>query len=792
MTHSVEGRFIAIILATLVLVVAPLFVLFLVLAQQQSADEALERGRIMIEANAQALGKPVWDFDIESVRQIARAASSSRSVARVDVRDNTGQIHIQLDERAMTERHGMIVLTRDIEYNTTDGPKKVGVLKLHLIKRPFFNNDNNTIAILAIFALAVLLIFAAAIIGNRQLVIKPLARLTAAIEATRRLGSRHKVDWHSRDEMGSLAANFNAMQTHLAEEEAKIKAAHERATEIYNRTPAMLYSVDGEDRLTAVSNYWLLATGYERNQVIGRIFADFVAEDDVSAYRFRHKPIDGPQGHNGITVRFCRADGELSDMLIMEAAIGPAGTRETLCVMADVTDLKAAEHRNHMQAITDHLTSLLNRQGFEQALTRKIEVADRDETGLACLFVDLDRFKWINDTLGHSAGDKVLQTVVARMRAQLRPGDTMARLGGDEFAILIAAPAPEKAALDVAERIARVIDAPMDIEGHRTNLSASVGIALYPQHAATAAELLQKSDLAMYARKRNGKNGARLFDPELANAAQDRVQIEGFITDGLREDWFDAHLQPIFDLRTGRIAGFEALMRLVHPEHGIIMPAGIVRNAEETGSIGQIGERIFEKAVSQLARLSQYPEFADAYVSVNISPLQFEPALLDRMGGSLLKWGVSPHRIVVEITEAVLMHHNPDVQKILETFGKSGFRLALDDFGTGYSSLSYLHKFPVDIVKIDQSFIRSLTEDGESARKRSRMLVEGITTISHQMNCLVVAEGIEKSEQRDILSVMGVDAGQGYHFSRALTSDDIIRQFASHESMPAQANRQAS
>ena len=787
LTHSVENRFISIIVAVLVLLIAPLFVLFFELSEHRSAKDAAERSQIMIEANGKALGKPLWDMDSDSVGQIIKAMTAGRSVVQIEVRDIARQIHIRMPDRA--DRRNTIHLASFIEYRTLEGTKRVGTLEMFFAKSSLFDGHyHDEWVIVAIFAVAVLTLVATAIVGNRQMVMKPLLKLTAAIEATRRLGSRHKVDWVSDDEMGALAANFNEMQDRLATEEHEIRLAHQRTTDIYNRTPAMLYSVDAADRLTAVSDYWLLATGYERTDVIGRLFADFVADADRPIYLARRGIV------NGVTVKFRRANDEFSDVLIMEALIDESEMRSalSLSVMTDVTELKAAEYRNHLQAITDHLTGLLNRQGFEHALDQKIQVADKENTALACLFVDLDRFKWVNDTLGHAVGDKVLQEVVSRMRAQLRPDDTIARLGGDAFAILLAAATAETTGVEVSNRVSRIIDSPFEIDGQVINLSASIGIALYPEHAETGAELLQKSDLAMYARKRNGKNGARLFDPALANAARNRAKLEGYVETGLKEDWFEAYLQPILNLKTGRIAGLEALMRLIHPEHGVIPPSGIIQNAEETGAIIRIGDRIFEKAVAHLAKLAMHEEFKDVYVSVNISPLQFEPGLPDRMTATLMRHGVSPRNIVVEITEAVLMLHNPLVQQILEAFGKAGYRLALDDFGTGYSSLSYLHKFPVDIIKIDQSFIRSLTEDGEVARKKSRMLVEGITTISHQMNCLVVAEGVEKAEQRDILTDMGVDAGQGYLFSRPVPIADIIEKHTARLGQPFASRQYAS
>jgi len=792
LAHSVEKRFIAIILAVLVLLVVPLFVLFFQLSAARYEKDALDRGQIVLEANAKALGKPLWDFDIESVKQIARAIATGRSVTDVQVRDVSGEIDITMPHSPAHKFEGER-LTAEVTYQSMSGLKTVGTLEMHFAPQSMFTGDRTDLAFIAIFAIAVLAIFITAIIGNRQMVIKPLLKLTAAIEATRRLGFRHHVDWIADDEMGALAANFNEMQERLAREENELKRAHARATEIYNRTPAMLYSVDADDNLIAVSDYWLLATGYIRQAVVGRPFASLLEPEYRNLYGARRHT--SPKGHldNGVTLRFRCADGRVIDVLIMEAAMAETASEISLAlsVMTDVTELKAAERQNHLQAITDHLTGILNRQGFETAIEDKIRIANLEKSELACLFVDLDRFKWINDNLGHAAGDEVLKNVVAAIGGQLGPTDTIARLGGDEFAVLISARSAQTAALEVAARIGDAVERQMEVAGSIVKLSASIGIALYPEHAPNAADLLQKSDLAMYARKKAGKNGTRFFDPDLANAARNRAFMEKNIEAGLREDWFDAYLQPIFNLQTGRISGFEALMRLVHPIEGIIAPAGIIQIAEETGSISRVGERIFEKAVSRLASFSKHAALSDAYIAVNISPLQFEPGMLDRMMAVLMKWGVHPSQIVVEITEAVLMHHNPVIQQVLEALSKSGFRIALDDFGTGYSSLSYLNRFPVDIVKIDQSFIRSMTEDDEASRKKSRMLVEGIKTISHQMNCIVVAEGIETQEQRDALAAMGVDAGQGYFFSRPLPALEIIAKYAAIQETPLPAAKSA-
>lgn len=775
--HSVESRFIAIVIGALFVFVAPLFILFLVLSSDRVARERLQNTEVLLRANVQALGKPLWDFDKESVHQIVAALQADADISFVHVRDTSQTIDVSLPSVSPAPDEARSVVNADILYRASDGIKKVGTAEIWLRKQGVFSRfTTDEMTIFAIFFFAVATLFTAAIIGNRITIIRPLMRLTAAIEATRRLGSRHHVDWTSNDEMGALAHNFNEMQSKLECEEAELKLAHARATDIYNLTPAMLFSIDAASRITAVSDYWLTATGYSRDQVIGQEFTDFVDTEWRETYRMRHATHMEQSGICEVTVRFRCASGNIIDVLILETGTEASGERHplSLSVMTDVTGLKEAENRNHRQAITDHLTGLLNRQGFEAALDDLIVEADRLGQQLACVFVDLDRFKWINDNLGHASGDEVLCEVAARLRRQLRTNDVLARLGGDEFAILLCAPGAHQLATDVSERLVASLRAPFVVNATEMSVSASVGIAVYPDHASTAACLLQKSDMAMYARKRDGKNGVQVFDNNMVDIARKRLETEQFIDQGLREDWFAAHLQPIVALTDGRVAGFEALMRLNHPERGLLPPAEIIGIAEENGAIGRIGDCILSKAIGHLAVISRLEGLGDSYLAVNFSPLQFETTLPARIAALLMENGITPSRIVIEITEAVLMLDNPMVRSVLDALSALGCRIALDDFGTGYSSLSYLNRFPVDIVKIDQSFTRSLSSDQPDVRRKSRMLVEGIRTISHQMGCAIVAEGIETEEQWSILQTMNVEFGQGYLFSKPLPLDSLV------------------
>lgn len=782
MTHSVESRFLAILSGALLIFVAPLFVLFLFLSSGRAKTDLANHVAIVITSNAKALAQPLWDLDSESMGSIADTIVTDPAIVRVVVRDTPNAFEISRADSTYRPDVPLASSSELIIRKTNRGAREIGKLTVYYREVGLFNSLKPVeIGFISIFAFAVLAVSVAAIIGNRMMIITPLLRLTAAVDATRKFGSRQRVDWDSPDEMGNLAARFNEMQSKLEREERELRNAHRRATDIYNHTPAMLYSIDREDRISAVSDYWLVATGYRRSEVLGRLFSSMVAPEDREKYAGRSDN-DAPEGELvDRTVRFIKADGSMMHVLIVETLPGESGIGPTysLSVMTDVTALKESEEHVRQQALTDHLTGLMNRKGFETALQKQIERADEMNRQIACLFIDLDRFKWINDNLGHAAGDAVLCDVVRRLQPILAEGDTISRLGGDEFAILRMSEDAQGQALELARRLTDLFNSPFDAAGVAARLSASIGIALYPQHAKSGAELLQMSDLAMYARKREGKNGASVYDASMTDRTRRRAELEKIIEIGLEQDWVETYFQPVICLKSNRIEGYEALMRIIHPVQGILPPADIISVAEETGSIIAIGNRVLEKALTHFAALQQTLPQASHYVAINFSSMQIEPGLPARLASLLERYGLQPSALVVEITEAVLMQDNPDISMILSQIRQYGCRIALDDFGTGYSSLSYLNRFPVDIVKVDQSFIRALSGGTVEAYDKSRMLVEGITAISHKMACTVIAEGIETREQWQTLIDMGVDYGQGYLFSRPLPVKDLERRIES-------------
>ncbi|MGE7368084.1 putative bifunctional diguanylate cyclase/phosphodiesterase [Neorhizobium sp. NPDC001467] len=786
MTHSVESRFVAIISGALLAVVVPLFTLFLALSSQQAAKSLNEQIEILTAANAQALSKPLWELDLESVRRISGTLVAERNVRLVKITDTLGKLDVT-ESNPAHENGEVEQISRQIFFQSADGPRNVGRLTLQYVRIGWFAALNQMeMAFISIFIIAILTVVGAAILGNRIMIIKPLLRLTAAIEATRRLGSRHHVDWRSSDEMGRLAGSFNEMQIQLDREERELKRAHQLMKETYNLTPAMLFSLDAGDTISAVSDYWLLVTGYRREDVLGRPFRDLVAPADRDRYTRRKGRGLSAGSASDITVGFACADGRIMDALIAETRLvsAAADLPASLSVMTDVTELKQSELRNHQQAISDYLTGLLNRHGFETALDTCIAQADISGGEVACLFIDLDRFKAINDNLGHAAGDTVLRQFTQRLLPLLREHDAVSRLGGDEFAILVTGDAVQERALALCDEVVDLFDLPFPVEGQHVRLSASMGLAFYPLHADSAAELLQKSDMAMYERKRDGKNGAQVFDASILNRTRERAEIEQDIEAALAGQWFEAHFQPIVEIETGRIIGFEALMRMRHPRKGLLPPAAVIDVAEENGSIAAIGKQIFEDAIANLARVSRIPGLGDAYVAVNFSPLQFDRELAPSLASILERYAICPSRLVIEITEAVLMHDNPEIRGILDALHQLGCRIAIDDFGTGYSSLSYMSRFPVDIVKIDQSFIRSLDGAREEVAEKSRMLVEGISAISRKMKCAVIAEGVETEDQRSLLRQIGVDCAQGYFYARPLGIADLMTSLSPSHDMP--------
>jgi len=453
-----------------------------------------------------------------------------------------------------------------------------------------------------------------------------------------------------------------------------------------------------------------------------------------------------------------------------------------LAIVRDITERKKSEARIFNLAYFDELTALPNRQLFGQSLERTIEAAKRDSQKFAVLFVDLDRFKRINDTLGHSVGDELLKEVARRLENCTRSTDSvsrfdpagdggiqLARLGGDEFVIKLYGIESEDTVSAIAARIISVLSPPFTCEGHQFVVTPSIGIAMYPQDGINAEELLMNADSAMYRAKFAGRNNYKFYSETMRTKSLHRLDLENEIRKALDNDQFELHYQPKADTNSWSLVGAEALLRWHHPERGAIGPADFIPIAEETGLIVPIGQWVLREACNQVKLWSDYP-FGNIPVSVNISSHQFQSdSLIDDVLGAALSAGIDPESLELEITESVLLQDAENTLVALNRLKRAGIALSVDDFGTGYSSLSYLKRFPIDTLKIDRSFVKDLHVDQDDAA-----ICAAILAMAQQLGLNVVAEGVETKEQLEFLRHHGCDQIQGFLCSKPLSSDQFI------------------
>ncbi|MDI3469018.1 MAG: diguanylate cyclase/phosphodiesterase (GGDEF & EAL domains) with PAS/PAC sensor(s) [Pseudolabrys sp.] len=446
----------------------------------------------------------------------------------------------------------------------------------------------------------------------------------------------------------------------------------------------------------------------------------------------------------------------------------------SVIILEDITEHRRAQERIDYLARYDELTGLANRMQFREEIA-SILAARRHESHVALHLIDLDRFKTVNDTLGHPCGDKLLKEVADRLRMVIRPGDIVTRFGGDEFVVLQTHADNRQAAESLAQRIVRAITDPFEIDEHRIDIGASIGIAMASADGTDIDQLLKKADMALYAAKRGGRGSHQFFAVEMEEAMQARRALELDMREALTSNQFRLMFQPLVDLQTGRTTACEALVRWHHPRRGMILPSIFIPVAEETGMIIEIGQRILELACVEAA---SWP--STVKVSVNLSPVQFKnSSLVLHVASALAKSGLRAQRLDLEITERLLLEDSEETLIAMQQLKDLGVNMSLDDFGTGYSSLNYLLKFPFKKIKIDQSFIR----DRETERD-ARSIIKAIANLGASMEKIVVAEGIETEEQMKMVKRLGCHEGQGFLFGSPMTGEEILAKLKSEAPKP--------
>ena len=440
--------------------------------------------------------------------------------------------------------------------------------------------------------------------------------------------------------------------------------------------------------------------------------------------------------------------------------------------MMDVSERKELEDQLTHQALHDPLTKIANRVLFRDRVNHALSKQRRDNTSLAVLFLDLDNFKSVNDSIGHGAGDNLLIAVAQRLQDCLRSSDTAARLGGDEFAVLVESVRNSEEAVMIAERVRSVFKQPFMIDGKEVFMATSIGIAQSGDEAATADDLLRNADLAMYRAKNDGKGNYVVFEPRMHEALMERLELEDDLRAAIENREFTIHYQPIVDLGSAEMLGMEALVRWNHPRYGMLAPMKFIPLAEETSLIVPLGEWILGEACRQTKEwCDKFDDQLDISVTVNISIRQFQQKeLIQIVRCALEESGLRPRSLILEITESFMMQETESTITKLHELKKLGIRLAIDDFGTGYSSLSYLQRFPIDILKIDKSFVDKIG-NGEEGRAVARAII----MMGDSLHLKTIAEGIERPEQIKALQTLGCEAGQGFHFARPLTPSAMER-----------------
>lgn len=535
------------------------------------------------------------------------------------------------------------------------------------------------------------------------------------------------------------------------------------ASLVYSSSSEAMVVTSLDGTIIDVNPAFSAATGYTIADIKGRSGYSIGGTDHTAglvAERLRLSVEATGKWSGEISIR--RKDGsEFPAYLTVDTYLAHAhGERRRVALIHDMTEKRQAEQVIRHQANFDALTDLPNRRLFFDRLGQEIEHASGTHDELALLFIDLDRFKEVNDTLGHDQGDLLLLEVVRRIAASVRASDTVARLAGDEFTVILPAVGDTDVAAGIAEAILERIAAPYTLAGELVAVSASIGVAIYPKDADNAEALLVCADQAMFAAKKEGRNRSKVFTKALLQAERERLRITQDLRTALAAGQFALHYQPIVDLRTGKVCKAEALIRWNHPVRGPIHPADFIAVAEESGLIIDIGRWVLAEALEQLVRW-QALMGKGFQISVNKSPMEFcAPASgPESWSGMIERMNVPVGSLVIEITEGSVMEQSAGVIDQLFRFQAAGIEIALDDFGTGYSSLSYLRRLDIDYIKIDRSFIRSLTRGPDDVA-----LCRAIISMAHALRISVIAEGVETELQRDILLAAGCDYGQGYYF----------------------------
>jgi diguanylate cyclase (GGDEF)-like protein/PAS domain S-box-containing protein len=590
-------------------------------------------------------------------------------------------------------------------------------------------------------------------------------------QQTERLKSISMLDMQDlAHELGTHQIELEMQNEELRRAQGELEASRSRYADLYDFAPTsyLTFDKDGLIREMNLSGAGLL--GVDRRRLINKPFSVFVVKDDRDTFRAHLRETLKRETRQIGEIRIRRKDGSvLSVQLQSIAAEGPEGNA-TFCRTAaiDITDRKQMEEEIRHQAHHDMLTNLPNRQLFMKILSIELAQAQRGKKRFAVLFLDLDRFKEINDTLGHDIGDKLLKEVAERLRRSVRASDTVSRRGGDEFDLLLTEIPRADDIITIAQKIVDSISKPYGISGHEFNMSTSMGISIYPEDGETMEALFKNADIAMYSAKEQGGNSYRFYNPKMNIRLIERMRLESLLRQVLDRAELDVYYQPQLTIDTRQVICAEALVRWRHPELGMLDPVRFIPFAEEIGFITAVDEWVLKTACAQCKEWHN-AGLPHLCVAVNLSAKQLQNSdFVERIAGILRETGFDPHHLEVEITESVAMRNLEQTIPNMILLAEMGVGISIDNFGTGYSSLNYLKKLPIHKLKIDKSFIQDLATNSDN-----RAIISTATAMAQNMKLKVIAVGVETEEQLEFLKSTGCQEMQGFLFSRPLPAEEF-------------------
>ena len=576
------------------------------------------------------------------------------------------------------------------------------------------------------------------------------------------------------EEISRLEERISALEADLRQKKEIILAQHTKLEAVFETSIDAVVQMDFDGYITGWNKRAEAIFGWKAEDILEKTLEETIVPE---RYREAHRAglqryLDTGEStvmNSLIEIHALHRDGHEFPVELSIAVIDSPDLQEFNAYIRDISDRKRAEAIIWRQANFDSLTELPNRNLFLERLQQAALNCDRNSRSLGLLFIDLDRFKEINDTLGHDRGDMLLVEIASRLKRAVREVDTVSRLSGDEFTIILGQIDDQISVQRVCQKIIDVLLEPVELDGESVSVSASIGVSFYPEDAADIESLQRNADQAMYEAKNKGRNRFQFFTAEMQERAQRKRKLVNDLRDAVKREQFEIHYQPIIDLNDGSLTRAEALLRWEHAETGLISPAVFIPIAEEAGLINEIGDWAFYQVCAQIGEWRK--TFGENFqISINTSLLQWidSSAMMNRWFDHLREQDIDGKKITVEISEGQLTDADDRVINRLLDFRNAGVRIAIDDFGTGHSSLPDLKQYGIDYLKVDQSFVRNLDDDDND-----RALCEAIVAMAHKLGIRVIAEGVEKKSQAAILQSFGCDFGQGFLYSHPLTPIDL-------------------